>query len=113
MACSTGIAPTAAAASYRLILALATMIAVTNLLAYAQFSVLLPVWVRDRLGAVGRSGSPSERVASRPRSSGGLSSGSINPTLGAVSYERIPPARLARVMGVMKASAWDRPVTAA
>lgn len=28
---------------------------------------------------------------------GGLSSGSINPILGAVSYERIPPALLARV----------------
>ncbi len=40
----------------RLILALATMIAVTNLLDYALFSVLRPVWVRDRLGAVGALG---------------------------------------------------------
>lgn len=40
----------------RLILALATMIAVTNLPDCALFSVLLRVWVRDRLGAVGALG---------------------------------------------------------
>lgn len=37
---------------------------------------------------------------------GGVSTGSINPILGAVAYERIPPPLLARVMGVVKASAW-------
>lgn len=137
----------------RLILALATMIAVTNLLDYALFSVLLPVWVRDRLGAVGALGLiigaggvgsllgnllgawlgprlPRRRTYAIGFLIGGaplcmalavsstrwlplavafvgrLGSGSINPILGAVSYERIPPALLARVMGVMKASAW-------
>jgi len=37
---------------------------------------------------------------------GGLSNGAINPILAAVCFERIPPALLARVMGVVKASAW-------
>lgn len=37
---------------------------------------------------------------------GGLSTSSINPILGAVAYERIPPPLLARVMGVVRASAW-------
>lgn len=137
----------------RLIRTLITMIAVTNLLDYALFAVMLPVWVRDRLGeptglgliigagAIGAllgnlagaalgsklprratyavgfliGGAPTFAVLAfsatlwPPLTMGflaGFSTGAINPILGAVAYERIPPPLLARVMGVVKASAW-------
>lgn len=137
----------------RLLLALIIMIAVSNLLDYALFAVLLPVWVQDRLGApevlgpiLGASGVGAALLGNLigawlaprlPRRAtyaigfliggaplfvalaasttlwlpitvafiGGLNTGSINPILGAVAYERIPPPLLARVMGVVKASA--------
>jgi len=137
----------------RLLLTLATMIAVTNLLDQALVSVLLPVWVQEQLGepvalgliigaggvgallgnligawlgprlprraayAVGFliGGAPIFIVLAVSSSLwppltmsfvGGLSNGAINPILAAVCFERIPPALLARVMGVVKASAW-------
>lgn len=36
----------------------------------------------------------------------GLAAGAINPIIGALSYERIPPHLHARVLGTIKASAW-------
>lgn len=36
----------------------------------------------------------------------GLASGGINPVIGAVQYERVPAAMLARVLGTVKAVAW-------
>ncbi|HEV3169513.1 MAG TPA: MFS transporter [Actinocrinis sp.] len=36
----------------------------------------------------------------------GLSGGAINPIIGALSYERVPPHLHARVLGTIKASAW-------
>jgi MFS family permease len=37
---------------------------------------------------------------------GGLAGGTLNPILGALQYERIPPHLRARVLGAVKASAW-------
>jgi MFS family permease len=36
----------------------------------------------------------------------GVAGGVLNPIIGAVSYERVPPALQARVLGAVKASAW-------
>jgi MFS family permease len=37
---------------------------------------------------------------------GGLAGGALNPIIGAVAYERVPPRLQARVLGAFRASAW-------
>ena len=37
---------------------------------------------------------------------GGLAGGALNPIIGAVAYERVPPGLQARVLGAFRASAW-------
>jgi MFS family permease len=137
----------------RLLLGIVTMVAVSNLLDQALTSVLLPVWVRDRLhdptalgfigGAMGIGalagvllgawlGSRMPRRityalgyligASPPFFAlavsttlvpvvvisvvAGIAGGVLNPIIGALLYERIPPAMQTRVLGTIKASAW-------
>jgi MFS family permease len=137
----------------RLLLGVATLVALTNLLDQALTSVLLPVWARDELheatgvGIVGGTaavgalvgvvvgawlgerlprhltfaagyllgGAPPffalAAVATLPvpvvvAALAGFFGGFLNPIIGAVSYERIPPELQARVLGAVKASAW-------
>jgi MFS family permease len=137
----------------RLLLGIVTMVAVSNLIDQALTSVLLPVWVRDRLhdptalgfigGAMGIGalagvlvgawlGSRMPRRityalgyllgASPPFFAlalsttlvpvvvisvvAGMAGGVLNPIIGALLYERIPPAMQTRVLGTIKASAW-------
>jgi predicted MFS family arabinose efflux permease len=137
----------------RLLLGFAILAATTNLLDEALFTVLLPVWSRDRLheatgvglvsGAVGVGtlagvvvgawlgerlprygtfaigyligGAPMffvlAAVSTMPlavavSAVSGFFAGFLNPIIGAVSYERIPPHLRARVLGAIRASAW-------
>ncbi len=137
----------------RLLLAIVTMVACTNLIEQGLAVVLLPVWVRDHLGGPGGFGLlvaamgagavvgalggswlgprlPRWRTYSWGFLLGGacryvvlalcvtlpapvvvfalagVAGGTINPILGAVQYERIPPRLQARVLGAVKASAW-------
>ena len=137
----------------RLLLGMITMAALTNLLDQGLSEVLLPVWVRDRIGSAGALGliagigglgsvlgnllgawiSPrlSRRklftvgflVGGSPRFfvlvlTAALSpvlvlylvsdafGGTLNPVIGATSYERIPDELRARVLGTIRASAW-------
>jgi MFS family permease len=137
----------------RLLLGLATLVAVTNLFDQALTSVLLPVWARDELheatgiGIVGGTaaigalvgvvvgawlgerlprhltfavgyllgGAPPffalAAAATLPvpvvvTAVAGFFGGFLNPIIGAVSFERIPPELQARVLGAVKASAW-------
>ena len=137
----------------RLLLGCAMLAATTNLLDEALFTVLLPVWSRDRLheatgvglvsGAVGIGtlagvvvgawlgerlpryrtfaigyligGAPMffvlATVSTMPlaiavSAVSGFFAGFLNPIIGAVNYERIPPQLRARVLGAIRASAW-------
>ncbi len=137
----------------QLLLGCAILAATTNLLDEALFTVLLPVWSRERLdeatgvglvsGAVGIGtltgvvlgawlggrlpryrtfaigyligGAPMffvlASVSTMPlaiavSAVSGLFAGFLNPIIGAVSYERIPPLLRARVLGAIRASAW-------
>jgi MFS family permease len=137
----------------RLLLGIVTMVAASNLFDQALTSVLLPVWVRDRLhdptalgfiggamgiGALGGvllgawlgsrlprwttyafgyllGASPPFAVLAFSNTLvpvvvvsvvAGVAGGMLNPIIGAVLYERIPPAMQTRVLGTVKASAW-------
>lgn len=119
----------------RLLLGIVTMVAVTNLIDQALISVLLPVWVRSRLhdaeglGFIGGALSAGllagvllgawlgHRLPRRTTYAVGylisaappfvaLAGGVMNPIIGAVAYERIPPALQARVLGAVRSSAW-------
>lgn len=137
----------------RLLLGIAILAATTNLLDEALFTVLLPVWSRDRLheatgvglvsGGVGAGtlagvlvgawlgerlpryrtfaigfligGSPMffvlAAVSTLPLAIAasvfsGCFAGFLNPIIGAVNYERVPPHLQARVLGAVRASAW-------
>ena len=137
----------------RLLLGCAILAATTNLLDEALFTVLLPVWSRDRLheatgvglvsGAVGVGtlagvlvgawlgerlpryrtfaigyligGAPmffvlaavdTMPLAIAVSGVSGFFAGFLNPIIGAVSYERVPPHLQARVLGAVRASAW-------
>jgi predicted MFS family arabinose efflux permease len=137
----------------RLLLGLSAMIALTNLFDQALTSVLLPVWVRERLhspsglgiigGALGlgllggvllgswlgprlprwatyafgfllSSSPPFFVLAAADRLPVivvvavvcGVLGGVLNPLIGAVLFERVPPELQARVLGMSKASAW-------
>lgn len=137
----------------RLLLGIAILAATTNLLDEALFTVLLPIWSRDRLheatgvglvsGAVGVGtlagvlvgawlgerlpryrtfsigfligGSPMffvlAAVSTMPlavavATFSGFFAGFLNPIIGALNYERVPPQMQARVLGAVRASAW-------
>lgn len=137
----------------RLLLGIAILAATTNLLDEALFTVLLPVWSRDRLheatgvglvsGGVGVGtlvgvlvgawlgerlpryrtfaigfligGSPmffvlaavtTMPLAIAAATFSGFFAGFLNPIIGAVNYERVPPHLQARVLGAVRASAW-------
>jgi MFS family permease len=137
----------------RLLIGVATLVAVTNLFDQALTAVLLPVWVRDRLhdatgigvigGGLGVGALAGvllgawlgERLPRRLTFSvgyllgaappflalaifadlppvlvvavlAGFFGGFQNPIIGAVLYERVPHRLQARVLGVVRASAW-------